>query len=149
MLRMLIAILLASPVGLVGGILCLLGLAWCFSPAPLPLAPVLLLAGGSLIFLVGYALRQDRVLVRKGHSVTGYAVKVARSIAKVNLTLSVPGPEIHPYRINYRYTVDGIDYTGRSRLLWVPPVLPKNRCIQVYFNPRKPARSALDFPIIL
>lgn len=86
MLRMLIAILLASPVGLVGGILCLLGLAWCFSPAPLPLAPVLLLAGGSLIFLVGYALRQDRVLVRKGHSVTGYAVKVARSIAKVNLT---------------------------------------------------------------
>ena len=109
---------------------------------------MLLLAGGILIFLVGYALRQDRVLVRKGHSVTGYAVKVARSIAKVNLTLSVPGPEIHPYRINYRYTVDGIEYTGCSRLLWVPPTLPENRHIPVYLDPKKPARSALDFPIV-
>ena len=149
MFRMLSAVLLASPAGMGGGILCLLGLIWCFSPAPLPLALATLLAGGGLLFLVGYALRRDRILVQRGDSVTGHAVKVTRSIAKFSLTLSTPGPEIHPCRIHYRYTVDGIAYTGRSRLLWVPPVPPKDRRIRVYFDPRKPARSALDFPIIL
>ena len=148
MLRMLIAILLASPAGMGGGILCLLGLIWCFSPAPLPLALATLLAGGGLLFLVGYALRRDRVLVQRGDSVTGHAIKVTRRIAKFSLTLSTPGPEIHPYRIHYRYTVDGIEYTGCSRLLWVPPTLPENRHIPVYLDPKKPARSALDFPIV-
>ena len=96
MFRMLSAILLASPAGMGGGVLCLLGLIWCFSPAPLPLALATLLAGGGLLFLVGYALRRDRVLVQRGDSVTGHAVKVTRSIAKFSLTLSTPGPEIHP-----------------------------------------------------
>lgn len=117
MFRMLSAVLLASPAGMGGGVLCLLGLIWCFSPAPLPLALATLLAGGGLLFLVGYALRRDRILVQRGDSVTGHAVKVTRSIAKFSLTLSTPGPEIHPCRIHYRYTVDGIAYTGRSRLL--------------------------------
>lgn len=138
MFRMLSAVLLASPAGMGGGILCLLGLIWYFSPAPLPLALATLLAGGGLLFLVGYALCRDRILVQRGDSVTGHAVKVTRSIAKFSLTLSTPGPEIHPCRIHYRYTVDGIAYTGRSRLLWVPPVLPKDRRIRVYFDPPSP-----------
>lgn len=45
MFRMLSAILLASPAGMGGGVLCLLGLIWCFSPAPLPLALATLLTG--------------------------------------------------------------------------------------------------------
>lgn len=144
----LMALLLSGPAAMAGEILCLLGLIWCFSPAPLPFALVVLLSGCGLLVLAGYSLHRDRVLVQNGYSVTGYAVTVKRSMTKINLGMSTLEPSIHPYRITYRYTVDGIEYRGRSRLLWGPPTLPENRHIPVYLDPKKPTRSALDFPIV-
>lgn len=148
MMRKLAAVFLYSALGWVGGILFVLGALWWFSPSPLPLAPVLLAIALAVILIAWARRHKDETLVENGVSVPAQVTEIARSTAKISFGLSNGIDGANPYILHYQYHFDGKEYTGRSRLLWAPPKVPENRRIHVYLDPARPARSALDFPII-
>lgn len=141
--------------GYLGVFLSLFGLAllaasclWLTHPAQVFFYALLLLGAGlCLLVLTGIGLHRDRILVRSGVCVEGQITRRSRSLLRYAFGATSLDGVRRAWVLHYRYEVDGIVYAGRSRYLWKRTAAMEQDSFPVYYDPRHPQRSALDFPI--
>lgn len=155
MLRRGLVLALCGLPGYLGVFLSLFGIVfltatwfWPERPANLLLYSLLLLVCGLfLLILTAIGLHRDRRLVQSGSLATGQITQRSRSLLRYAFGPSSLDGARRAWVLHYRYEVDGIVYAGHSRYLWKRIPAIEQDTLPVYYDPRHPQRSALDFPI--
>lgn len=104
-----------------------------------PMIGAVLIAAGIVCCIIGSVKEKRREsLLKNGTSVIGKVVSVIQ-YSTTNWGAS------HPYVVYYSYENAGIQYNGRSCLLWEKPVANGGDDIAVFMDECNPKHSAVDF----
>lgn len=151
MLRRGMALIFSGLPGYLGAFLSLLGLVFLLLSGLVagshwyPLG--LLTAGLCLLLFTGTGLYRDHTLVRDGTFVEGQVIRRSRSALRGVSGLTTLDGIHRAWILHYRYEVAGQTYTGRSRYVWKAMPTTEQDTLRIYYDPRRPHRSALDLPI--
>lgn len=151
MLRRGMALILSGLPRYLGAFLSLLGLVFLLLSGLVegshwyPLG--LLTAGLCLLLFTGTGLYRDHTLVRDGTFVEGQVIRRSRSALRGVSGLTTLDGIHRAWILHYCYEVAGRTYTGRSRYVWKAMPTTEPDTLRIYYDSRRPHRSALDLPI--